>query len=98
MSKWVADAQAAEDSESDDDENDPPAPMLRGSRWKQKTLAELFGGATKVHVYRMTQAEIDAEAELMADLATAEAEAEAEQDGRPDYGGIEIDSDDEYKG
>ncbi|KAJ7257399.1 ribonuclease H-like domain-containing protein [Mycena rebaudengoi] len=98
MSKWVADAQAAEDSESDDDENDPPAPMLRGSKWKQKTLAELFGGATKVHVYRLTQAEIDAEAELMADLAAAEAEAEAEEDRRPDDGGIEIDSDDEYKG
>jgi hypothetical protein len=28
MSKWVADAQAAEDSESDKDENDPPALML----------------------------------------------------------------------
>ncbi|KAJ7222722.1 ribonuclease H-like domain-containing protein [Mycena rebaudengoi] len=98
MSKWVADAQAAEDSESDDDENDPPAPMLRGSKWKHKMLAELFGGATKVHVHRMTQAEIDAEAELMTDLATAEAEAEAEEDGRPDDGGIEIDSDDEYKG
>ncbi|KAJ7247286.1 hypothetical protein C8J57DRAFT_1241000 [Mycena rebaudengoi] len=78
----VADAQAAEDFESDDDENDPLAPTLRGPKWKQKTLAELFGGATKVHVHRMRQAEIDAEPELMADLATAEAEAEAEEDSK----------------
>jgi hypothetical protein len=46
----------------------------------------------------MMQAEIDAEAELMVDLATTEAEAEAEEDRRPDDSGIEIDSDDEYKG
>ncbi|KAJ7266053.1 hypothetical protein C8J57DRAFT_1229462 [Mycena rebaudengoi] len=46
----------------------------------------------------MAQAEIDAEADLMADLATAEAEAEAEEDRRPDDGGIEIDSNNEYKG
>ncbi|KAJ7253812.1 ribonuclease H-like domain-containing protein [Mycena rebaudengoi] len=98
MSKWIADAQAAEDSESEDDEDDVPMPTLPKSKWKRKTLAELFGGVTKVFKERLTQAEIEAEAELMADLATAEAEADAEEDGRPDDGEIEINSDEEYKG
>ncbi|KAJ7290152.1 hypothetical protein C8J57DRAFT_1212801 [Mycena rebaudengoi] len=89
---------AAEDSESEDDEDNVPMPTLPKSKWKRKTLAELFGGVTKVFKERLTQAEIEAEAELMADLATAEAEADAEEDGRPDDGEIEINSDEEYKG
>ncbi|KAF8215435.1 hypothetical protein K438DRAFT_1749471 [Mycena galopus ATCC 62051] len=57
-------------------------------KWVKTTLAGLFGGAPKP-VRKFTEANIDAEAELM------EALAEAEEDARPDDGAIEC-SEDEY--
>ncbi|KAF8147449.1 hypothetical protein K438DRAFT_2090244 [Mycena galopus ATCC 62051] len=60
----------------------------RTRKWVKTTLAVLFGGAPKP-VRKFTEANIDAEAELM------EALAEAEEDARPDDGAIEC-SEDEY--
>ncbi|KAJ7433002.1 hypothetical protein FB451DRAFT_1476747 [Mycena latifolia] len=74
MAKWIGDARAAEAEmveEPEEEEETPPrlgrAPS--GSKWKKKTLRELFGGATKKHVSRLSQNEIDVEAALMAALA-----------------------------
>ncbi|KAF9060875.1 hypothetical protein BDP27DRAFT_1370138 [Rhodocollybia butyracea] len=94
MPKWVFDAQEAEreelEGELEDDELpinilplQPSVPsMTRTSRPFSSTLAKLFV-SLKV---------INKEAELM------EALAEVEEDERPDDGGIEIDSADEYMG
>ncbi|KAJ7223699.1 ribonuclease H-like domain-containing protein [Mycena rebaudengoi] len=105
MGKWIADARAAEveaaenGSADDDDENDEEIPARTGtSRWKKKTLAQLFGASTKKPAQRLSQDEIEAEAVLMVALAEAEAIAEAEEDARPDDGGMEIPSDEEYVG
>ena len=108
MGKWVSDARAAEaeseadGNDSDSEDEDAPvrpgrAPVPPGGwKWKKKTLAQLFGAATKERVSRLSQKEIDAEADLMVALADAEALADADEDGRPDDGAVEIDSEEEY--
>jgi len=99
MNKWVADAQAAaadEDADTVADDAEDVGDKARRSKWKKRTLAELFGGAEKKHATRLTQEEIDAEAELMKGLAEVEAQAEAEEDARLDDGAVEIASEDEY--
>ncbi|KAJ6561598.1 hypothetical protein B0H19DRAFT_1068353 [Mycena capillaripes] len=113
MAKWIGDARAAEaeetddSSDSDDDNNTKfpaqltPVARPRNSKWKKRTLAQLFGGSQKKHAEHLSQEEIEAEADLMEALAEAEAEAEAlavsEEDARPDYGAVEIGSDEEYR-
>ncbi|KAJ6624052.1 hypothetical protein B0H10DRAFT_1943534 [Mycena sp. CBHHK59/15] len=108
MTKWIADAQAAEaketSSNSDSDDNDnnnlpktiTPAPQRRDLKWKKTTLAQLFGGAKKKHAGCLSQEEIEAEAKLMVSLVEAEALAEAEEDARLDDGAVEIGSEEEY--
>ncbi|KAJ6624566.1 ribonuclease H-like domain-containing protein [Mycena sp. CBHHK59/15] len=108
MAKWIEDAQAAEaeetddSSDSDDDDNTKfpaqltPAARPRNSKWKKKTLAQLFGGSQKKHAERLSQEEIEAEADLMDALVQAETLADAEEDARPDEGAVEIGSDEEY--
>ncbi|KAJ7841973.1 hypothetical protein B0H13DRAFT_1910013 [Mycena leptocephala] len=94
-------SEAPVDSDSDDDETTAPtgpAPIPRWSKWKKRTLAELFGGSQKKHTERLSQEEIDAEAVLMKGLADAERRAEAEEDAWLDDGAVEIPSEDEYVG
>ncbi|KAJ7936723.1 hypothetical protein B0H13DRAFT_2303428 [Mycena leptocephala] len=91
--KWTSNAlglDVADDAEDVGDE-------ARRSKWKKRTLAELFRGAEKKHATRLTQEEIDAEAELMKGLAEVEAQAEAEEDARLDDGTVEISSEEEYR-
>lgn len=59
--------------------------------WKPTTLAALFGGVM-ARTSRLPAVEIDVEAALMEVLA------DIEEDARPDEGGIEIDSDEEFVG
>ncbi|KAJ6533403.1 hypothetical protein DFH09DRAFT_1325710 [Mycena vulgaris] len=95
--QWVGDARAAETAVDDSDDVDSDADDLPGSRrWKKSTLVVLFGESTKAYTPRMSQAEIDAEAALMTDLANAEAAADAKEDARVDDGAVEIDSDEEF--
>ncbi|KAJ7238694.1 hypothetical protein C8J57DRAFT_1478615 [Mycena rebaudengoi] len=72
MGKWIAEARAAEaegaenGSADDNDENDEEIPAHTGtSRWKKKTLTQLFGASTKKPAQRLSQDEIEAEAVLM---------------------------------
>ncbi|KAJ7882909.1 ribonuclease H-like domain-containing protein [Mycena leptocephala] len=98
MAKWIGDAQAAEAEETDSnsDSDDEAAARPRDSKWKKRTLAQLFGGSIKKHAERLSQAEIDAEAELMVSLVEAEALADAEEDARLDDGAVEVGSEEEY--
>jgi hypothetical protein len=90
MAKWIGEARAAELAEEDQDDDDITlVGNDRASKWKQTTLAVLFGGQ-KERPSRLSPAEVDAESVLM------EALAEAEEDGRLDDGEVEIDSDDEF--
>ena len=90
MAKWIGEARAAELAEEDQDDDDITlVGNDRASKWKQTTLAVLFGGQ-KECPSRLSPAEVDAESVLM------EALAEAEEDGRLDDGEVEIDSDDEF--
>ncbi|KAJ6609923.1 hypothetical protein B0H10DRAFT_1954223 [Mycena sp. CBHHK59/15] len=104
MGKGIADARAAEaeatENGSDDNDNDEEVPAHTGhtSKWKKRTLAELFGGSTKKPAERLWQDAIEAEGVLMVALAEAEATAEAEEDAWPDDGEVEIPSDDKYVG
>ncbi|KAJ7504687.1 hypothetical protein B0H11DRAFT_1905295 [Mycena galericulata] len=94
-------SEAPVDSDSDDDETTAPigrAAIPRWSKWKKRTLAELFGGSQKKHAERLSQEEIDAEAVLMKGLADAERRVEAEEDARLGDGAVEIPSEDEYVG
>jgi hypothetical protein len=54
-----------------------------------KPSLSFFGGSTKKHVQRLSQKEIEAEAELM--MALAE-----DEDTQPDDGAVEIPSEEEY--
>lgn len=65
----------------------------RATAWKPVTLTMLFGGQSK-RPSLLAPAEVDAESALM--QALAEVAAEEEEDERPDDGGIEIQSEDEY--
>ncbi|KAJ7877330.1 ribonuclease H-like domain-containing protein [Mycena leptocephala] len=98
MAKWIGDAQAAEaeETDSDSDSDDEAAARPRDSKWKKRTLAQLFGGSVKKHAERLSQGEIDAEAELMVSLVEAEALADAEEDARLDDGAVEVGSEEEY--
>lgn len=98
MAKWIGDAQAAEaeETDSDSDSDDEAAARPRDSKWKKRTLAQLFGGSIKKHAERLSQAEIDAEAELMVSLVEAEALVDAEEDARLDDGAVEVGSEEEY--
>ncbi|KAJ7724310.1 ribonuclease H-like domain-containing protein [Mycena maculata] len=94
-------SEAPVDSDSSDDETTAPircTPIPRWSKWKKRTLTELFGGSQKKHAEQLSQEEIDAEAVLMKGLADAERHAEAEEDARLDDGAVEIPSEDEYVG
>jgi hypothetical protein len=94
MAKWIGEARAAELAEDSSDGDDEPAVNDHNTRvvkWKQTTLAVLFGGQ-KQPPSRLVPAEIDAESALM------EALAEAQEDLRPDDGEVEIPSDEEYNG
>ncbi|KAJ7760892.1 ribonuclease H-like domain-containing protein [Mycena maculata] len=94
-------SEAPVDSDLSDDETTAPirrTPIPRWSKWKKRTLTELFGGSQKKHAERLSQEEIDAEAVLMKGLADAERHAEAEEDARLDDGAVEIPSEDEYVG
>ncbi|KAJ7199964.1 ribonuclease H-like domain-containing protein, partial [Mycena pura] len=93
MAKWIADARAAEREEDSDDEDpifEAPSPAKRLPAWKQLTLQTLFSQATPrkrtVSVRVMEEEEV-----LMQQLA------DAAEDEIPDDGGIEIDSDDEFR-
>ncbi|KAJ7875710.1 hypothetical protein B0H14DRAFT_3436963 [Mycena olivaceomarginata] len=85
--------QADEEEDAATDDAEDVGDEARRSKWKKRTLAELFGGAEKKHATRLTQEEIDAEAELMKGLAEVEAQAEAEEDARL---AVEIASEEEY--
>jgi hypothetical protein len=92
MAKWIGEARAAELAEEDQDDDDITlVGNDRASKWKQTTLAVLFGGQ-KERASQLSPAEVDTESVLM------EALAEAEEDERLDDGEVEIDSDDESVG
>ncbi|KAJ6618395.1 hypothetical protein B0H10DRAFT_2217697 [Mycena sp. CBHHK59/15] len=59
--------------------------------WKQMTLAVLFRGAEKSRARKLAARAMEQEELLMQALA------EAEENGVPDDGAIEIDSDDEFQ-
>jgi hypothetical protein len=92
MAKWIADARAAEREEHEEDGEGHPEEAVpkRLPAWKPLTLETLFGEAKprkrKPSVRVMEEEEI-----LMEQLA------DAAEDEVPDDGGIEIDSDDEFR-
>ncbi|KAJ6614472.1 hypothetical protein B0H10DRAFT_2221208 [Mycena sp. CBHHK59/15] len=92
MAKWIGDARAAEQEETEEDSEDEETPLLsnRPTAWKSLTLQVLFGGAEprkrKPEPRAMAEEEI-----FMEELANA-AEDEILYDGA-----VEIDSDDEYR-
>ncbi|KAJ7864016.1 ribonuclease H-like domain-containing protein [Mycena leptocephala] len=92
MAKWIADARAAEREEHEEDDEGHPEEVVpkRLPAWKPLTLETLFGEAKprkrKPSVRVMEEEEI-----LMEQLA------DAAEDEVPDDGGIEIDSDDEFR-
>ncbi|KAJ7498446.1 hypothetical protein B0H11DRAFT_1909483 [Mycena galericulata] len=101
--KWTLNALGLDVADDAEDAGDEAC----RSKWKKQTLAELFGGADRSvhkdvvyvdtkHATRLTQEEIDAEAELMKGLAEVEAQAEVEEDARLDDGAVEIASEEEY--
>ncbi|KAJ6574618.1 hypothetical protein B0H19DRAFT_1063557 [Mycena capillaripes] len=75
IAKWIADQQFSL----------MPVPQSQDSKWKKKTLLQLFGGT-----------EIEAEAKLIMSLAEAEALAEAEEDAQLNVRAVEFGSEDEY--
>ncbi|KAJ6555258.1 hypothetical protein B0H10DRAFT_2241456 [Mycena sp. CBHHK59/15] len=96
MGKWIGDARAAEREEAVDggDESDNDLTSCLPNRlpvWKQMTLAVLFRGAEKPRARKPAAQAMEQEELLMQALA------EAEEDGVPDDGAIEIDSDDEFR-
>ncbi|KAJ6576291.1 hypothetical protein B0H10DRAFT_1963533 [Mycena sp. CBHHK59/15] len=99
MGKWIGDARAAEREEREEavdggDESDNDLTSCLPNRlpvWKQMTLAVLFRGAEKPRARKPAAQAMEQEELLMQALA------EAEEDGVPDDGAIEIDSDDEFR-
>ncbi|KAJ7605659.1 ribonuclease H-like domain-containing protein [Roridomyces roridus] len=80
------------DDEDEEDGLSPPARLPRLQTWPKYTLQTLFKGREPPK--RPTREEIAAEDER----STLNAAADAEEDGIPDDGGIEIGSDEEYRG
>ncbi|KAJ6616578.1 hypothetical protein B0H10DRAFT_2219403 [Mycena sp. CBHHK59/15] len=77
----MQDVEVEADNSDDSDEEDEEVPaVLR--KWKKKTLAQLFGGATKKPHLQLSQEEIEAEGALMEALRHAEADADAEEDAQ----------------
>ncbi|KAJ6563171.1 hypothetical protein B0H10DRAFT_1966265 [Mycena sp. CBHHK59/15] len=99
MGKWIGDARAAERAEreeavdgGDESDNDLTSCLPNCLPvWKQMTLAVLFRGAEKPRARKPAAQAMEQEELLMQALA------EAEEDGVPDDGAIEIDSDDEFR-
>jgi hypothetical protein len=100
MAKWIGEAKEAErlerelDAEEESTElpESTPLIMARLPAWKSMTLETLFGSATWPRT-RKPSAQVMQEEEMLMQKLAEEAE-----DAIPDDGGIEIDSDDEYRG
>lgn len=94
IAKWIGDARDSKAEEIADDAEEAAA--LRAARicnrvlsWKLMSLKVLFGRLTN-WFSGLSVEEVNAEVELMEELANIE------EDERLDDGGIEIDNDDEY--
>ena len=87
MAKWIGDARATDDDDSEDDSDIPaPATLSREFKWKKIKLEVLFGGLPKRS--ERIQPAVDQEVELM------EALANEEEDAIPDDGAIDHSDDD----
>jgi hypothetical protein len=72
MAKWIGDAQAADESDSDNDsDNEIVAPAVRITKWSPCKLLVLFGGEVK-RSERAGQMEFDKEAAFMEAFANQE--------------------------
>ncbi|KAJ7463541.1 ribonuclease H-like domain-containing protein [Mycena latifolia] len=99
LAKWIGDAKEAEranqdsDTETDPNEDDGLTPRIpnRLPAWKPITLKVLFGGAEKPRARKPSTRVIEEEERLMEEMASFM------EDQVPDDGGIEIDSDEEYR-
>jgi len=90
MAKWIGDARAADDDDSEDDSDIPPSATSSCEfKWKKTKLEILFGGLPKRS--ERVQTAVDQEIELM------EALANEEEDAIPDDGAIDR-SDDDFEG
>jgi hypothetical protein len=88
MAKWIGDARAADESDSDSESDDEVvSPAVQITKWSPCKLLVLFGGEVK-RSERVGQMEFDEEATLM------EAFANQEEDEYPDDGAMEGSGDD----
>jgi len=96
MAKWISEARlnlrrVMMTQRADVVVNDRQCGNTAAWKWKQLTLALLFGGE-KPPRSRLPPEEVDAESQLM------EALAKLEKDERPDDGEVKIPSDEEFIG
>jgi hypothetical protein len=93
MGKWISEAQVAKlDDDSDNKGSTASAEVSNTqiTKWKPVSLANLFSGCESL-LSRPHSTVIDAEAVLMEALSEVEEEW-------PDYGAVEVSSDEEYNG
>ncbi|KAJ7494917.1 ribonuclease H-like domain-containing protein [Mycena latifolia] len=99
LAKWIGDTKETEranqdsDTEADTDQDDgTPRIPNRLPAWKPITLKVMFGGAEKPRARKPSARVIEEEERLMEEMANFM------EDEVPDDGGVEIDSDEEYRG